>query len=177
MFRRMVSAGVVFAFVIIILIVNQICKIIRKISVRFFDTTIESYPTIVPNKILKTKNLKLKAKGAVSAEDEWAHLTETENKDSKTEDGIGSKIDSGEANDVLDRSVTFKEKEFKTKEEKYKKKSEDFKDNFGTTAQYLKFVNAHIAEKTSKLDKLKQDKEKFEQDLASLNPVSKKNPR
>ena len=110
----------------------------------------------------------------VSAEDEWAHLTESENKNSKVEEGIGSKIDAGEAKDVQDRSVTFKEKEFKTKEEKYKKRSEDFKDNFGTTAQYLKFVNAHIAEKTSRLDKLRQENEKFEQDIAILNPTSQK---
>ncbi len=76
-------------------------------------------------------------------DDEWTRITT----------GIGEKIEDVAVMDVQDRSITFNKNEtVVTKEEDYKEKNEEFKDHFGTTAQYVKFVNAHLAAKKSKLD-------------------------
>lgn len=90
------------------------------------------------------------------------------------------KWEKGETNDpsviddfleVQDRAITFKEKvNPSTKEKNYHKQVSDFKDGFGNTAQYLKFIKAHLAEKKLKIEKLQQDKENFEKQIASLNP-------
>jgi chromosome segregation protein len=89
-------------------------------------------------------------------DDEWTRITA----------GIGEKIEDAAVMDVQDRSITFNKNEtVATKEEDYKEKNEEFKDHFGTTAQYVKFVNAHLAAKKSNLDKLKREKEQFEKEI------------
>jgi len=94
-------------------------------------------------------------------DDEWTRITA----------GIGEKIEDVSVMDVQDRSITFnKNKIVATKEEDYKEKNEEFKDHFGTTAQYVKFVNAHLAAKKANLDKLKREKEQFEKEIAALKP-------
>jgi chromosome segregation protein len=94
-------------------------------------------------------------------DDEWSRITT----------GIGEKIEDVAVMDVQDRSITFNKNEtVVTKEEDYKEKNEEFKDHFGTTAQYVKFVNAHLAAKKSNLDKLKREKEQFEKEIAALKP-------
>lgn len=95
------------------------------------------------------------------ADDEWGHLGKS----------VTEKIDEGDVLDIQDRAITFNDDKYvSTKEEEYKLESEDFKENFGNTAQYLKFVNAHLAEKNNHLNKIIADKEKFYDDIAILNP-------
>lgn len=110
------------------------------------------------------KHINKRKKPEIDAEDEWAHITAQ----------IGEKIDAADVMDVQDRTITFNDEGVRTKEEGYKKRSVDFKDGFGNTAQYLKFINAHLAEKKSRLDRLKQQNEKFEQEIAALKPDSKR---
>jgi hypothetical protein len=67
-------------------------------------------------------------------DDEWARYQPT----------IGEKIISEEIFEVPDRAITFdRRKLIASKEKEYNDKSEEFKDNFTNTAQYLKFINAH----------------------------------
>ena len=94
-------------------------------------------------------------------DDEWSHITAD----------IGKKIDASDVMDIQDRAITFRDDQAgKTKEEDYKQESINVKDGFGNTAQYLKFVNAHLAEKRARLEKLKDEKEKFEREIAFLKP-------
>jgi hypothetical protein len=112
-------------------------------------------------------------------DDEW----------SRYQPSIGEKIISEEIFEVPDRAITFdrrkfiasKEKEYNaitfdrrkfiaSKEKEYNDKSVEFKDDFTNTAQYLKFINAHLAEKKNHLDKIVTDKEQFSNDIAALNP-------
>jgi len=73
--------------------------------------------------------------------------------------------------DVQDRTITFnRDKATRTKEEEYKKKNVEFKDHVDNIAQYLKFVNAHLAAKQSKLMELKKRSEDFENEVAKLKP-------
>ena len=73
--------------------------------------------------------------------------------------------------DVQDRTITFNKNEAtRTKEEEYKKKNVEFKDHVDNIAQYLKFVNAHLAAKQSKLMELKKRSEDFENEVAKLKP-------
>ena len=93
--------------------------------------------------------------------DDWTKLNES----------VSEKIDDGEVLEVQDRAITFNlDKIVKTTEDKYKEKSNDIKDGFGTTAQYLKFVNAHLANKNEHVEKIIAQKEKFALDIANLNP-------
>ncbi len=73
--------------------------------------------------------------------------------------------------DIQDRTITFnKDEASTTKEKEFKNKSEEFKDHVGNTAQYLKFVNAHLAAKQSKLIELKKQSEDFEKEVSKLKP-------
>jgi chromosome segregation ATPase len=93
-----------------------------------------------------------------SAEDEWSHITET-----------GPKLEIADAMAVTSRQISFgKERNFSTKEESVQDKSERFKDDMSNTNQYLKFVNAHLAAKKTKIEKLKQAEQKFKEELESL---------
>lgn len=94
----------------------------------------------------------------VTAEDEWAHITET-----------GPKLEIVDPLAVTSRQISFgKERSYATKEEAVQDKSERFKDDISNTNQYLKFVNAHLAAKKSKIDKLKADEQRFKEELESL---------
>ncbi len=103
-------------------------------------------------------------------EDEyWANYNR--NDWTKLNESVGEKLDPGEVLEIQDRAITFNNEDvLKTKEENYKKLSNDFKDGFGTTAQYLKFVNAHLANKKEHLDKILAAKDQFANDIAILNP-------
>ena len=90
---------------------------------------------------------------------------------SRFEPAVGEKIISEEIFEVPDRAITFDRKNFvKNKEEEFNTKTEEFKDDFINTAQYLKFINAHLAEKKNHLDKVVAEKEQFADDIAALNP-------
>lgn len=92
---------------------------------------------------------------------DWTNLNE----------GLDEKIDPGEILDIQDRSITFNtDKIVKTTEDKYREQSKEFKDKFGNTAQYLKFVNAHLANKKDHIDKIIAAKDQFAIDIAALNP-------
>jgi len=94
-------------------------------------------------------------------DDEWSHIAKS----------VGEKIDDGDVMEIQDRAITFNDDNYvKTNEEIYRDKSDDFKDRFGNTAQYLKFVNAHLMEKKKRLDKILTEKDRFDNDIASLNP-------
>ena len=94
-------------------------------------------------------------------DDEWSHIAKS----------VGEKIDDGDVMEIQDRAITFNDGNYvKTKEEIYRDKSDDFKDRFGNTAQYLKFVNAHLMEKKNYLDKILTEKDRFDNDIAALNP-------
>ena len=100
-------------------------------------------------------------KKSYDADDEWGHLGES----------VTEKIEAGDVLDIQDRAITFNDDKYvSTKEEDYKIESDDFKEKFGNTAQYLKFVNAHLAERNDHLNKIIEDKEKFYDDIAILNP-------
>jgi len=95
------------------------------------------------------------------ADDEWGHLGE----------GFSERIEPGEVMDIQDRAITFNDEKYvTTKEEDYKAESDNFKEKFGDTAQYLKFVNAHLAEKKNHVNKIIEDRDRFYEDLAILNP-------
>jgi len=73
--------------------------------------------------------------------------------------------------DISDRTITFnKDEATTTKEEEFKNKNEEFKDHVENTAQYLKFVNAHLAAKQSKIMELKKRNEDFDKEIAKLKP-------
>ena len=92
---------------------------------------------------------------------DWTNLNED----------LDEKIDPGEILDIQDRSITFNtDKIVKTTEDKYREQSKEFKDRFGNTAQYLKFVNAHLANKKDHIDKIIAAKDQFAIDIAALNP-------
>jgi len=91
-------------------------------------------------------------------DDEWSHIT-----------GVGSKIEAADPLAVTDRSIIFgKDIAPSTKEDSVKEKTDEFKDQMGNTTQYLKFINAHLAAKKEKLDKIKEQEKKFKEEIESL---------
>ena len=101
----------------------------------------------------------------VSAEDEWAHLTDNVD---------GPALEAKDAMDVQERDITFSKKEaLKTSFEKVKEGTRNAMDAAGNTGQYIKFVNKHIDNQKKEIDKIKKIKEKFDQEvelLQSHNP-------
>jgi predicted RNase H-like nuclease (RuvC/YqgF family) len=98
------------------------------------------------------------SKGGKDDEDEWSHITET-----------GPKLDSIDPLAVVARTIVFgKELNDAAKEVIVKEKSQEFKDQMNNTNQYLKFINAHLAESKSKVQKLKEDERRFKEELDSL---------
>lgn len=95
------------------------------------------------------------------ADDEWGNLGT----------GFNEKIEAGEVMDIQDRAITFNDEKYvTTKEEDYKIELNKFKDKIGDTGQYLKFVNAHLIQKNDHLNKVLADRDRFFEDLATLNP-------
>jgi len=102
-------------------------------------------------------------------EDDWSNFHRGDW--TNLNDRVDDEIEPGEILDIQDRAITFNaDKIVKTIEDKYKEKSIEFKDGFGNTAQYLKFVNAHLANKKEHLDKILAAKDQFANDIAILNP-------
>ena len=83
---------------------------------------------------------------------------------------IGEKILSEEIYQMPDRAITFNRNKIEKLEDNYSNETKEFKDKFSNTAQYLKFLNAHLAEKKNHLDKIALKQDRFDDDIASLNP-------
>ncbi len=111
------------------------------------------------NRLTKEEeNLKKHYNQNTSAEDEWSHITES-----------GPKLEIADALEVTARSIKFgKERSYSTNEEAVQDKAERFKDDMSNTNQYLKFVNAHLAAKKTKIERLKQDEQRFKEEVESL---------
>lgn len=98
------------------------------------------------------------------SDDDWSHIT-----------GVGSRIEVADPLAVTDRTIIFgKDVGTSSKEDAVKEKTDEFKDQIGNTNQYLKFVNAHLAAKKEKLDKLKEREKKFQEEIESLQGSSVK---
>jgi flagellar biosynthesis chaperone FliJ len=101
----------------------------------------------------------------VSAEDEWAHITDIVE---------GPTLEIKDAMDTQERNIIFsKNQEPKTTFEKVKEGTRNAMDAAGNTGQYIKFVNEHIDKQKKEIDKIKKIKEKFDQEvelLQSHNP-------
>ncbi|HXV66137.1 MAG TPA: hypothetical protein VD731_02755 [Nitrosopumilaceae archaeon] len=82
---------------------------------------------------------------------------------------IGEKILSEEIFPVPDRAITFNRNKILKLEDRLDNKTKEFKDEFSNTAQYLKFLNAHLFEKKNYLDKIVTNHDKFDDDIAFLN--------
>jgi chromosome segregation ATPase len=110
----------------------------------------------------------LDAKKEVAAEDEWAHLAGAEE---SIESKIETKIGASEATDVVDRSITFGDKEEKgpkTRYEVMKEVTRNAMDAAGNTGQYIRFVNKHIEKQKQEIDKIKKIQEKFDHEIDLL---------
>ena len=110
----------------------------------------------------------LDAKKVVSAEDEWANIggdiKEVETK-------IETKIEAADAMDVLDRSITFGNKEErgpKTGLEIVREEARNAMDAAGNTGQYIRFVNKHIEKQKEEIEKIKKIQEKFDHEIDLL---------
>lgn len=91
-------------------------------------------------------------------EDEWSHIT-----------NIGTKIEAADPMAVVARTIVFgKELGEAAKEVVVKERAEEFKDQMNNTNQYLKFINAHLAEKKSKIAKLRENERRFKEELEAL---------
>ena len=83
-------------------------------------------------------------------------------------DGVGTKIEVKDAEDVQ-RSIILGEEEAKpTNFAGYTLEKEKVKDHFGNTAQYIKFVNASIKEKHKKIQNIHDRQKQFEDEIDSL---------
>lgn len=110
----------------------------------------------------------LDAKKEVAAEDEWAHLTGSEE---NIEKKLEKKIEAADAMDVLDRSITFGDQQNtgpKTKYEIIKEETRNAMDAAGNTGQYIRFVNRHIDNQRKEIDKIKKIQEKFDHEIDLL---------
>ena len=110
----------------------------------------------------------LDAKKDVSAEDEWANIggdiKEVETK-------IETKIGTSDAMDVLDRNITFGDKEAngpKTGLALIKEEARNAMDAAGNTGQYIRFVNKHIEKQKEEIEKIKLIQERFDHEVDLL---------
>jgi len=118
-------------------------------------------------KFINRENKKvIDSKKDVSAEDEWAHL----GSEVHAETTIEKKIDAADAMDVLDRSITFGDKEEgpKTILQVVKEGARNAMDAAGNTGQYIRFVNKHIDKQREEIEKIKQIQERFDHEIDLL---------
>ena len=113
--------------------------------------------------------------------DEWSKILgineeENSNELNSSDFNFSPKLEIADVMDVKDRTITFKnEIGPQTNFEEYVESSEEVKDSFGNTSQYLKFVNAHLKEKEKHFDKLKKTSERFQREIDELQPNNIKN--
>jgi len=91
-------------------------------------------------------------------EDEWTEITT-----------LGERLPQQIMEDVPDRSIIIERK--KTDNiEKYEKDAPLLKDQFKNTAQYVKLVKKHLADKQTNFKKFKEEKKEFDKQIATLKP-------
>ncbi len=93
------------------------------------------------------------------AEDEWAHLTDT--------DGNDTKIEARDAADVGKRNIFVGEKGG-TPWEVVSKKTQNLADMTSNISQYVKLVNAYLQEQKKEVVKIKDSKNRFDLEIESL---------
>ena len=103
------------------------------------------------------KHIARKKKGEDDKDEESYHITIP----------LGDRV-VDEIIDIPDRSITFNKDPIRTPEEAYKKEAIEVKDDFLNTAQYIKFVNAHLAEKKSKVKQFNEAIDRFDREVAAL---------
>jgi len=93
------------------------------------------------------------------AEDEWAHLTNT--------DGNETKIEARDAADVGKRNIFIGEKGG-TPWEVVSKKTQNLADMTSNISQYVKLVNAYLQEQKKEVVKIKNSKNRFDLEIENL---------
>ena len=93
------------------------------------------------------------------AEDEWAHLTDT--------DGNETKIEARDAADVGKRNIFIGEKGG-TPWEVVSKKTQNLADMTSNISQYVKLVNAYLQEQKKEVVKIKDSKNRFDLEIENL---------
>jgi len=93
------------------------------------------------------------------AEDEWAHLTDT--------DGNETKIEARDAADVGKRNIFIGEKGG-TPWEVVTKKTQNLADMTSNISQYVKLVNAYLQEQKKEVVKIKDSKNRFDLEIENL---------
>ncbi len=93
------------------------------------------------------------------AEDEWAHLTDT--------DGNETKIEARDAADVGKRNIFIGEKGG-TPWEVVSKKTQNLADMTSNISQYVKLVNAYLQEQKKEVVKIKNSKNRFDLEIENL---------
>jgi len=98
-----------------------------------------------------------------SSEDEWAHIAELG-------DESGNIVEITDAMDVHDRIIKFGKtvNEPITNYDFYEEEKEKVKDEFGNTAQYIKFINERLKDKKGKIDLMYEQHKKFEEEIDAL---------
>lgn len=98
------------------------------------------------------------------SEEDWSHIT-----------GVGSRIEIVDPLAVTDRTIIFgKDVPPLLRGQGVKEKTDQFRDQMSNTNQYLKFVNAHLAEKKVQLDRIKEREKKFQEEIDALQGNSVK---
>lgn len=94
----------------------------------------------------------------ISSEEEWAHIT-GELKQSDELDPMSPKARVIEFSNNLKRL---------SKEDRVREKSKDFADQIANTDQYFKFANGVIKERVDRLRQIKEDDQKFSEQISLL---------
>ena len=111
--------------------------------------------------VRKFLNRAKKPEKKVTAEDEWAHITNIY--------GDETNIEVKDVMDVQDRSITFGEHLGpKTPYEAVKEGARNAMDAAGNTGQYIRFVNKHIDNRKKEIEKIKDIREKFDHEVKML---------
>jgi SMC interacting uncharacterized protein involved in chromosome segregation len=125
---------------------------------------------LTDRKYINKEKKGLDAKKEVSANDEWAHLTDVDEQ-KIIETRIETKIEAADVADIGDRIITLGKTQQKSEGdvfENLKDKVRGAMDAAGNTGQYIKFVNNHINNQRKEIEKIKRIKEKFDHEIDLL---------
>ena len=109
---------------------------------------------------------------SVSAEDEWAHITNLGDEQKK----LGDDQKQLDIHDVMDADRSFfindEQQAPQTHWEKTKEATRNAMDRAGNTSQYIKYVNHHFEKQKSTINKVKEVKANYERELKLLQDGS-----